>query len=132
MHQYSTRGIRSGIARQVSLAVGNAFCDADQFGPLSLINKFSRIMQHENNVIRRCGAIARRPKVAREDSRFADPVIGEKAVRCLGIGPVLANKWNALPQITPHPLKQCAESLAKPYILECASGYLHINPTPGV
>ncbi len=63
-----------------------------------------------------------------QNVRLANPVIGEKAIGRLGIGPILANERNALTHSAPDPLKQFAEPLAKPRILKFASDNLSINP----
>jgi hypothetical protein len=71
-------------------------------------------------------------EMARQNVRFIDPVIGEKAIRRLGVCPILANERNALPDVAPDPLKQHAKSLAKPRVAKFAPGGLAINPRPSI
>jgi hypothetical protein len=44
MHQYSTRRVQSGIAGQISFAVGDAFRNPDQLRPIPLIGKLGRVV----------------------------------------------------------------------------------------
>jgi hypothetical protein len=106
----------------------DALGDANELWPFALVGKLSRVMEHENKAI--CGryAPARRLEMARQDVRFVDPVIGEKAIRRLGVCPILANERNALPDVAPDPLKQHAKSLAKPRVAKFAPGDFAINP----
>jgi hypothetical protein len=53
------------------------------------------------------------------------PVIREKAIGSIGVGPILANQRNALPHGAPDLGQQFAESLAKPRIPKF--GYFSIN-----
>jgi hypothetical protein len=49
-------------------------------------------MEHEKRTVDGDRAITRRLKVTRQDVRLADPVVGEKTVGRLGVGPVLADQ----------------------------------------
>jgi hypothetical protein len=127
MHQNSASGVQFGAASDVSSAV-DTLRYADQLRPLSLIGKLRSIVEHENKTIRRSQAITSRLEMTGQNVRLANPVIGEKAIGRLGIGPILANERNALTHGAPDPLKQCAKPLAKPRILKFASGNLFIYP----
>src|SRR4029077_16780812 len=102
MHQDSTGRVHSGIASQISFAVGNALRNPDQFRSV--------------------------PLMARQNVSFADAMIGKKTVGRLRIRPILANERNTLPYVAADPLKQCAKSLAKPRIPKLAPGDFTINP----
>ncbi|MGY8682680.1 hypothetical protein Q2941_33615 [Bradyrhizobium sp. UFLA05-153] len=53
-------------------------------------------MQHKNETFSGGGTITCRLEMASQNVRFADPVIREEAVGCLGIRPILADERNAL------------------------------------
>ncbi len=128
MHQYSARRVHSGIAGQIPFAVGDTFRNPDQLRPIPLIGKLGCVVKHENRTVRCSYALTRRLEMTRQNICFADPFVGEKAIRRLGVCPILANEWNALPYVASDPLKQCAKSLAKPRIPKFAPDDFPINP----
>ena len=128
MHQYPAGRVHSGIASQVSFAVFDALRNPDQLRPVPLIGELGRVVKHENRTVRYRYTLARRLEMARQNVRFADPIIGEKAIRRLRVRPILANERDTLAYVARNPLKQCAKSLAKPCIPKFAPGDLSINP----
>jgi hypothetical protein len=86
-------------------------------------------MQDQNETIGGSNTITRRLKMTGQNVRLADPVIREKAIGGLGVGPILANQRNALPHGAPDLGQQFAESVAKPHVPKFASGGFSINPT---
>ena len=52
MHQDSTGRVHSGIASQISFAVGNALRNPDQFRSVPLIGELGRVVKHENKIVR--------------------------------------------------------------------------------
>ena len=63
-----------------------------------------------------------------QNVRLADPVIREKAIGSLGVGPILASQRNALPHGAPDLGQQFTESVTKPRVPKFASGDFSINP----
>ena len=102
---------------------------ADRLGALSLVCEFGRVMQDQNETIGGSDTITRRLKMTGQNVRLADPVIGEKAIGGLGVGPILANQRNALPHGALDLGQQLAEPLAKPRVAKFAPGGFSINPT---
>ena len=128
MHQDSTGRVHSGIASQISFAVGNALRNPDQFRSVPLIGELGRVVKHENKIVRCRYTLTRGLEMARQNVSFADAMIGKKTVGRLRIRPILANERNTLPYVAADPLKQCAKSLAKPRIPKLAPGDFTINP----
>jgi hypothetical protein len=117
-----------GLPAKSRFAVFNAFRNPDQLWPISLIGELGRVVKHENRAVRRRCTFTRRLKVARQNVRFADAMIGEETVRRLRVCPILANKQDTLPYVAPDPFEQCAKSLAKLRIPKLAPGDFPINP----
>lgn len=86
-------------------------------------------MQHKNETFSGCGTIMCRLEMAGQNVRFADPVIREEAVGCLGIRPILADERNALSHGASNLREQFAESIAEPRVTKLASTNLSIYPT---
>src|SRR4029077_6560770 len=128
MHQDSTGRVHSGIASQISFAVGNALRNPDQFRSVPLIGELGRVVKHENKIVRCRYTLTCGLEMARQNVSFADAMIGKKTVGRLRIRPILANERNTLPYVAADPLKQCAKSLAKPRIPKLAPGDFTINP----
>ena len=128
MHQDSTGRVHSGIASQISFAVGNALRNPDQFRSVPLIGELGRVVKHENKIVRCRYTLTRGLEMARQNVSFADAMIGKKTVGRLRVRPILANERNTLPYVAADPLKQCAKSLAKPRIPKLAPGDFTINP----
>src|SRR5271167_4447270 len=128
MHQDTTGRVHSGIASQISFAVGNALRNPDQFRSVPLIGELGRVVKHENKIVRCRYTLTRGLEMARQNVSFADAMIGKKTVGRLRVRPILANERNTLPYVAADPLKQCAKSLAKPRIPKLAPGDFTINP----
>ena len=128
MHQDAANRVRSEAARLVPSAV-YVLGYADRLGALSLVCEFGRVMQDQNETIGGFDTITGRLKMTGQNVCLADPVIGEKAIRSLGVGPILANQRNALPHGAPDLGQQLAEPLAKPRVAKFAPGGFSINPT---
>src|SRR5271163_1103899 len=128
MHQDSTGRVHSGIASQISFAVGNALRNPDQFRSVPLIGELGRVVKHENKIVRCRYTLTRGLEMARQNVSFADAMIGKKTVGRLRVRPILANERNTLPYVAADPLQQCAKSLAKPRIPKLAPGDFTINP----
>ncbi len=70
-------------------------------------------MQHKNETFSDFGTITCRLELAGQNVRFADPVIREEAVGCLGIRAILADERNALSYGASNLREQFAESVAE-------------------
>jgi hypothetical protein len=70
----------------------------DRVRVLSLIGELGRVIEHKDGTIGGDRAVARRLRVTSQNVRLTDPVVGEKTIGCLGVGPViaLAAKRNAI------------------------------------
>ena len=102
--------------------------DPDGLGRLSFINEFRRIMEHENQAVGRPHALAGRLKMSGQNIGLADPVIGEKAIGRLRVGPILADQRNALPHRTSHPRNQLAEPPFQALVRKMTSSNLVVKP----
>src|SRR6266478_8248288 len=128
VHQDSARRVYSGIACQISFAVGDTLRNPDQLRPIPLIGELGRVVKYENRAVHCRCTLTRRLEMARQNVCFADSMIGEETVRRLSVCPILANERNTLPYVAPDPLEQCAKSLAKSCIPKLAPGNFPINP----
>src|SRR5258708_32679236 len=85
-------------------------------------------MEHKNETIGGDRTVTRRLKVTGQNVRLADPVIGEKAIGGLGVGPILANQRNALRHGAPELRQQFSEPLVQTLVREAAASKLAIKP----
>src|SRR5207247_3204713 len=85
-------------------------------------------MEHQNSTA--CGnrALTRRLKVACQNVRLTDPVVGEKTIGSLCVGPILANQRNAFSHGAPDLRHQFAEPLAQALVGNAAARELTIKP----
>src|SRR5258708_12308494 len=113
MHQDSARRVYSGIACQISFAVGDTLRNPDQLRPIPLIGELGRVVKYENRAVHCRCTLTRRLEMARQNVCFVDSMIGEETVRRLSVSPILANEWNTFPYVPPDPLDQCPQSLPK-------------------
>src|SRR5260370_899965 len=127
MHQNAANRVRSQTPRLVPSAV-YALRYPDRVRVLSLIGELGRVMEHKDGTIGGGRAAMRRLKVTGEDVRLADPVVGEKAIGRLGVGPILADQRNALPHGAPDLRHQLAEPLVQALVRKTAASKLAIKP----
>jgi hypothetical protein len=85
-------------------------------------------MEHQDQAIMVRHAIAGRQKVTGQDVCLVDPVIGKETVCGLGIGPILADQWNALPHGASDLRKQFAQPFVQTFIREITASKLFIQP----
>ena len=95
VHQDAADRVRSQATGLVPAAV-DALGDPDRLCVLSLKAELGGVMEHKNRAIGRNRALKGRLKMTGENVRLADPVVGEKTIRGLGISPVLAHQRDAL------------------------------------
>ena len=93
-----------------------------------MIAEFGRIVEHKDGTVGGDHAVARRLKVTGQDVRFADPVVGEKTIGRLGVGPILADQRNALPHGAPDLRHQLAKPLVQTLVCKTAASELTIKP----
>jgi hypothetical protein len=86
-------------------------------------------MEHENQAIGGSNALTGRLKMPRQNIGFTDPVIGEKAIGCLRVNPILADQRNALPQGTSHPCNQFAQPPFQTLVSKMTPRNLAVKPT---
>src|ERR1700680_1090252 len=127
MHQDAADRMRSQPPRLVASTI-YTFGDADRLRVLPRIGKLGRIMEHKHQAVSGGCAITSRLKMAGQNVRLADALIGEKAIGRLGVSPILTDQRNALPHGAPELRNQLPKSVAKPRIPKFASGDLSINP----
>ncbi|MDA9530969.1 hypothetical protein ACM42_21500 [Bradyrhizobium sp. CCBAU 25338] len=70
-------------------------------------------------------------KVAGQNVRLTDPVVGENTIRSLGIGPVLAHQRNAFTHRARDLRYQFAEPLVQALVGKAAASELAIKPCVG-
>src|SRR3546814_17247576 len=95
MHQNAANRVRPQAAFLISSAV-DALGNADRLWLFPLIRKLGRVMKHKNRAVGGGHPVMGRLKMAGQNVRFADPLIREKAVGCLGVGPILADQGNEI------------------------------------
>src|SRR5215471_1654605 len=100
----------------------------DRVRVLSLIGELRRVMEHQDGTNDGDRAVTRRLKVTTQDLRLANSVVGEKAIGRFGVGPILANQWNALPHRAPDLRYQPAEALIQAFVHKAATSKLAIEP----
>ena len=96
MHEKATDRVHPEAAGFVLTAV-HAAGDADRLGALALERELGGVLDHQNGAVRRGEAVTCGLEMAGEDLRLADPIIGEEAVGCLCVRPVLARERQACP-----------------------------------
>jgi hypothetical protein len=79
--------------------------------------EFRRVVEHQYSAVARCEAITRGLEMTCKDVSFIDTLVGEKAIRCLGIRPVLASHGYACAYCVADLLEQSAKSPAQPNVL---------------
>lgn len=107
----------------------DALGDADRFEIFALIAKLGCAVQHKTENFSGFGAITFRLLMAGQNVGFADAVIGEEAVSCLGIRPILADEPNACPMTLPICVSILRNLLPSRAYLKPVSTSLSINPT---
>jgi hypothetical protein len=110
------------------LTAVHAASDADRLGALALERELGGVLDHQNGAVRRGEAVTCGLEMAGEDLRLADPIIGEEAVGCLCVRPVLACERQAGPDRARHTLDEFAQALAQTLVPEHASGELALPP----
>jgi hypothetical protein len=70
-------------------------------------------------------------EMASQDVCFTDPLVGKKAIGRLGVGPILADQWNALPHGAPDLRQKFAQPLGQTLVRKTTAGKLAINPSVG-
>jgi hypothetical protein len=127
MHQDAANSVRPEASGLVAAAI-HTLRYPDGFRRLSFINEFRRIMEHENQAVSGSYALAGRLKMSAQNIGLADPVVGEKAIGRLRVGPILADQRNALPHRTSHPRDQLAEPPFQPLVHKVTSRNLLVKP----
>src|SRR5579863_9779409 len=94
MHQNAANGVGADAPFFVPPAI-DGVGDADLAWVLSLKRELCRVMKDQHRVFPRHEAVVRRLKMAREDGSFVDPPVGEKAIRSLGVRPILPSRTSA-------------------------------------
>src|SRR5271169_6505669 len=105
MHQDAANRMQSWTAGFVPLR--DVFPrDANGLGPFSLKRELRRVMKNQNPAIARGKAVAGRLEMARQYVCFVHAAIREKAIRRLGVCPILARHGYALANRVTDLLKQ--------------------------
>src|SRR5712692_6850788 len=130
MHQKPAHRVHPETAGFVLAAV-DPVGDADLLGPLQLVRKLRRVLEHQDRPLRRGKAAPGRLKITCQDLRLTDPLIGEEAIGRLGVCPILAGQRNARPHGAVHSLQQLAQSLVQTHVGKSAASKLAIKPCVG-
>jgi hypothetical protein len=115
------------VADLMAMASGLEF-NEDRLRRVPLEGELRRVVQNEDQALRPTGAVARRLKVPRENVRFVYPIVGQEAVRCLGVRPVLAGKGQALSHRPPDLTQQLMKPLGQAFVGKLAASKLTIKP----
>ena len=91
MHQKPAHRVHPETAGFVLAAV-DPVGDADLLGPLPLVGKLRRVLEHQDRPTRRGKAALGRLKMTCQDLCLTDPLIGEEAISRLGVCPILAGQ----------------------------------------
>src|SRR5216684_1254475 len=131
MHQDAANRVRSQAPSFISSAV-YALGYPDRVRVLPLIREFSRVMEHKDGSIGGNRAVTVRLKMTRQNIRLADPLVGEKTIGRLGVGPVLAHQRNALAHGAPNLRHQFMEPLVQALVGKTAASELTIDSSHAI
>lgn len=90
------------------------------------IDELRRVMQDEHQACR-SRSLSRAEEMACWNVPFADPLVGQEAIRRLRRSPVLAGKGDAATDLLRKLVQQSAESLAVTNILKLATRHLAVE-----
>lgn len=93
MHENAAYGLSVGF-NVAGFATRHSANGTDESGLFALIGKFRGIVQNPHRPLRGAQARACGFEMTPQNVMLVDSIIGKKAIRGLGIGPVLACKWN--------------------------------------
>ena len=85
-------------------------------------------MKNEDRAIAGGEPAPTRVEMAPKNIFFAHPVVGEEAVGCLRVGPVLASQRDALAEPGFHLLHQLAKAAVQPTVAKPAAGKFLVKP----
>jgi hypothetical protein len=91
MHHDATEIVRSQTPVLVPSAV-DALGEPDRLRLVSPIRELGRVMEQQDQAVVSRHAVAGCLKVAGQNVRLGDPLIGEETIGRLGVGPVLADQ----------------------------------------
>ena len=130
VHQDAANRVRSHAPGLVPSAV-DALGYPDRVRALSLVGELGRVVEHKDGTTGGDRAVTRRLKVTGQDVRLADSVVREKAIGRLGVGPILADQWNALAHGAPDLRHQFMKPLVQTLVGKTAASEFANNPRVG-
>ncbi len=116
------------VATGLVLAAAHLCGEAHRFRTLALPGKLRRVMKNEDRTGAGSKPAPRCVEMAPKNIFFAHPVVGEEAVGCLGVGPVLAGQRNRLSEPGFHTLHQLAKAVVQPAVAKSATRKLLVKP----
>jgi hypothetical protein len=127
MQQDAADGVSANATSLIASAI-DVVSDADAIRAFSLKREFRRVVEDQYSAVACCEAITRGLKMTRKDVSFIDTLVGEEAIGCLGIRPVLASHGYAFAYCVADLLEQSAKSPAQPNVRKLASRNLAVDP----
>ena len=97
--------------------------------PVKAETELRRVMKNKDRAIAGGEPAPSRVEMAPKNIFFAHPVVGEEAVGCLRVGPVLASQRDALSEPGFHFLHQLAKAAVQPTVAKPAAGKLLVKPS---
>jgi hypothetical protein len=111
----------------VTPAVGYAL-EADQLRLVALERELRGVLKDQQRPGAGLSPLARSLEMPAQDGLLVDVVVGQEAVRGLGVGSVLACERDRAPDAAAELMKQAAQSFAQSRVMEPAAGDLASYP----
>ena len=113
-------------------AAGTPAQEAERGILFPLKGELTGVVKHQNLLVRLREPPTGGLEMTGHDLVLAHPVIGEKAVSRLGVGPILTGIRNTFADSLGHHPQQLTEPFGQPHILKIAPAHFCINPSAGV
>ena len=117
MHQQSADRVHP-VATGFVLAATHLCREAHRLRTPAPSGKLRRVMKNEDRAVPGGEPAPSRVEMAPKNIFFAHPVVGEEAVGCLCVGPILASQRDALSEPGFHLLHQLAKAAVQPTVAE--------------
>ena len=121
MHQQPADRVHA-VATGFVLAAAHLCREAHRLRTPAPPGKLRRVMKNEDRAIAGGEPAPSRVEMAPKNIFFAHPVVGEEAIGCLCVGPVLASQRDALSEPGFHLLHQLAKAAVQPTVAKPAAG----------
>ena len=127
MHQQPAERVHA-LATGLVLAAAHLRGEAHRFGMPALPGELRRVMKNKDGAIAGGEPAPRRVEMAPKNIFFVHPVVGEKAVGRLRVGPVLAGQRYRLSEPGIHALDQLTQATVQPTVAKTTARELIVEP----